>query len=50
MVQIVIMTVFFVLLAVGSVTAALLGRLPTATELAEEDEVRFARYKRALER
>jgi hypothetical protein len=50
MVQLVIMIVFFVLLAAGSITAALAGRLPTAKRLAEEDETRAARYKRALER
>ena len=50
MVQLVVMIVFFVVLAAGSVIAALAGRLPTAKQLAEEDEERFARYKRALER
>jgi hypothetical protein len=50
MVQLVVMIVFFVVLAAGSVIAALVGRLPTAKQLAEEDEARFARYKRALER
>ena len=50
MIEVVIMIVFFVALAAGSVTAALAGRLPTAKQLAEQDEARFARYKRALER
>jgi hypothetical protein len=50
MVQVVIMIVFFVVLGVGSVAAALSGRSPTTKELEEEDEARFARYKRALER
>jgi hypothetical protein len=41
MVEVVIMTVFFVGLTVGSVIAALAGRLPTSTRLAQEDEARF---------
>jgi hypothetical protein len=48
MIALVIMIVFFVVLAVGGVAAAMAGRLPTAKQLAEEDEERFARYKRAL--
>jgi hypothetical protein len=48
--QLVIMIVFFVMLAAGSAIAALVGRLPTAKQLAEEDQERFARYRRALER
>jgi hypothetical protein len=50
MIGIVIIIVFFVALAVGGVAAAIAGRLPTAKQLAEEDEERWARYKRALER
>jgi hypothetical protein len=50
MVQVVIMSVFFVMLAAGAIAAVLAGRLPTAEQLAEEDRVRFARYKHALER
>jgi hypothetical protein len=50
MVQLVIMTVFSVVLVAGSLSAALAGRLPTAHQFAEEDEERWARYKRALER
>jgi hypothetical protein len=50
MVEIVIMIVLFVGLAAGGVIAALEGRLPTAKQLEEEDQERFARYKRALER
>jgi len=50
MVELVVIIVFFVLLAVGGVAAALAGRLPTAKRLAEEDEERFARYKRAVRR
>jgi hypothetical protein len=49
-VQLIIMIVFFVLLAAGGIGAALVGRLPTTKELAEEDEERASRYKRALER
>lgn len=50
MAEVIVLIVFFLLVVVGSGTAALLGRVPTATELAEQDEVRWARYKRALER
>ena len=50
MVQLTIMIVFFVVLAAGSVIAALAGRMPTAKQLAEHDRTRFAGYKRALER
>lgn len=48
MIAFVIMIVFFVVLAVGGVAAAMAGRLPTAKQLAEEDEDRFAWCKRAL--
>ena len=48
MVELVIMISFFVLLAVGGVAAEFAGRLPTSKQLAEEDEQRFARYRRAL--
>lgn len=47
--EVVILFVFFVLLIVGSGNAALIGRLPTAKQLQEEDEIRFARYRRALD-
>lgn len=50
MAQVIVLIVFFVLVVVGSGTAALLGRLPSANELAAEDEVRWARYNRALDR
>jgi glycerol-3-phosphate dehydrogenase len=43
-------TVFFVALAVGSIAAEIAGRLPTSTQLAEQDQARWARYRRALER
>ena len=42
--------VFFVALAVGSIAAEMAGRLPTAKQLAEQDEARWVRYRRALER
>jgi hypothetical protein len=45
MVQVVIMIVFFVALAVGGVVADQLGRLPTAEQLAEEDQARFSRLE-----
>jgi hypothetical protein len=48
MVQVVIVIVFFVALSAGSILAALACRLPTAGELAEQDQARFARYERAL--
>ena len=48
MIEVVIIILFFVALTVGSIAAAIAGRLPTATQLAQEDEVRWARYKRAL--
>jgi Flp pilus assembly protein CpaB len=48
MVQLIIMIVFFVVLAVAGVVAAMAGRLPTAKQLAAQDEARFAQYKRAL--
>jgi hypothetical protein len=50
MVELVIIIVFFVMLAVDGAAAVLAGRLPTAKRLAEEDEERFARYKSALRR
>ena len=50
MIELVILIVVFVGLFAGGVAAAMAGRLPTAKQLAEEDEERFARYKRALER
>lgn len=50
MIELVIIIIFFVVLSVGGVAAAMAGRLPTAKQLAEEDQARFARYKRALER
>ena len=49
MAQVIVMIVFLVALPAGSVIAALAGWLPTAKQLAEEDEARFALYKRALE-
>ncbi len=50
MIEFVVMIVFFVVMFAGGGVAAVAGRLPTATQLAAEDEERWARYKRALER
>lgn len=50
MLEVVILVVFFVVLGVGAVAAAQLRLLPTAKLLAHEDEVRWARYQRAVER
>jgi hypothetical protein len=48
MVQIVIFVVFFVALALGALIAELAGHLPTAKDLAEQDQRRWSRYQRAV--
>ena len=48
MIEIVILTVFFVGLTVGGLVANALSRLPNAEQLQAEDRERFARFERDL--
>jgi hypothetical protein len=48
MTEIVVLVVFFTALAIGALLAELFGRLPTAKELADQDQALWSRYKRTL--
>ncbi|MGH9085154.1 MAG: hypothetical protein ACRDYW_06840 [Acidimicrobiales bacterium] len=48
MIELTLMGLFFGGLVVGGVIADAAGRLPTAEELAAQDQRRFARYERAV--